>query len=230
MISFHDPALQEPALALMDGLAQLVVRQAAPLRLELAHSKSDRDSVFRLRHRVAMASGWTRPEDAAGGMEHDSYDERAIHIVGWAGHALAATARIVLPREDALLPTEEAFETEIPPRGQVVDWGRLAVAPGHQSPGHNVLWGLLGRSWIETRARGYSELCGVLSPRMIAVYRRMGLDVDVLAPARAYWTEERYPVRFDMRRSAPRLTRLVRALEPKLSVVESRYSNPARAS
>lgn len=220
MTSVGDRADRHAALALMDSLAELIVRRAAALRFDLAHSESDCEAVFRLRNQIVLALGWGHP-DSRDGLEYDSYDDRAVHVVAWAGPILAATARLVLPREDALLPTEKAFEIEVTPWGQVVDWGRVAVVPGHQSPGHRVLWGLLGRSWLEMRARGYSHICGVLNPKIIGLYHRMGLEFELLAPTRRYWTEERHPVRFDVVASAPRLARLVRALGPDLSAVES---------
>lgn len=195
----------------MDSLAAVLVARAAPMRLDQAHSESDREAVYRLRNRVVLALGWAQPEDSPHGLENDAHDNYAVHIVAWNGADLAATARLVFPREDLALPTETAFEIEVTPRAQVVDWGRVTVAPGHQSPGHRVLWGLLARSWLVMRTHGYSQLCGVLNSKMIRLYHRMGLQFEVLAPAQWYWNEERYPCRFDVVASAPRVTQLASA-------------------
>ena len=191
------------ALALMDSLAEFVVGHSAPVRLDLARSESDREAVYRLRSQVVLALGWTGLEGSSDGIERDGCDDDAVHIVAWSGADLAATARLVFPREGLLLPTEAAFKIEVAPRGQVADWGRMAVAPKYQGPGHRVLWGLLAESWLVMRMHGYSQLCGILDSKMIGLYHRMGLEFEVLAPAQWYWNEERYSCRFDVAASAP---------------------------
>jgi N-acyl-L-homoserine lactone synthetase len=70
---------------------------------------------------------------------------------------------------------------------------------------HRALAGLLGRSWQETRKRGYSQVCGNVSAAMVRLYRRLGISVTILAPAAPYAGEERLPIRFDLLASAPAL-------------------------
>jgi hypothetical protein len=41
---------------------------------------------------------------------------------------------------------------------------------------------------------------------MVRLYRRVGFQIDVLGEARAYWGQERLPVRFDLVASEPVLT------------------------
>jgi hypothetical protein len=64
---------------------------------------------------------------------------------------------------------------------------------------------LLGCSWFEIQARGFYYLCGVAVPAMIRLCRSIGYHITVLGPARPYWGENRYPLRFDVLESVPML-------------------------
>ena len=50
----------------------------------------------------------------------------------------------------------------------------------------------------ETRSRGFSTCCGVVSVGMIRLFRMLGVEFAVLGPARRHWNEDRYPVRFGL--------------------------------
>lgn len=194
----HRPSALAEALATVDGLARGVLAQLAPIRLELADSDEHREAAYRLRHVVAVREGWIRGEDLPRGAERDGYDDDALHVVGWDGDLLAATARLVFPHPERPLPMEEIFETEIEPRGQVVELGRISVDPAYRERHHLLLYGLLSRSWLEMRARGFHVLAGLASASMLERYRQMGFQMTVLAPPRTHWAEERYPIRFDV--------------------------------
>jgi N-acyl-L-homoserine lactone synthetase len=198
------PDLSATLLA-ADDLARGLVAAAAPIRLEVARSKAEREAVYRLRYQVVVSRGWARPEDLPEGMERDSFDERAIHILGWDGESLIATARIVLPLKDALLPTEQAFDLVVEPRGQVADMGRQIVSSDYTSPQHRVFAALLARTWLEIRAAGFSLICGDFTAPMLRLYRIMGFQVAQLGPARPFWGEERFPILVDVASSASKL-------------------------
>ena len=57
---------------------------------------------------------------------------------------------------------------------------------------------LLARLYLEMRSRGYQVACGIMSARARALLRQLGVEVEVLAPERAYWGELRAPVRFSV--------------------------------
>jgi N-acyl-L-homoserine lactone synthetase len=192
--------------AKVDSIANQFLRRIAPLRFDLAQTDAERTAVYRLRYDAVIERGWGKPEDFPNELERDQYDDVAIHIAGWESDRLIATARLVFPSSAGRLPTEEAFDLEIEPRGHVVDLGRFVVARSHSDMEHRVLAGLLARCWLEMRAHGFAHACAAFaSPAMIRVYRFMGFEITPLGPARRYWGEDRLPIRFNVLASAPKL-------------------------
>lgn len=191
----------EEILAALDQLSRGFIGSIDTLRFDVAHDHSEREAVYRLRYQTVIERGWARPEDLPDGMEHDPYDEKAIHITGWDGNKLAATSRLVLPEGGSALPTEAAFHLKIEPQGQVVDMGRQIVAHEYSSIKHKVFAALLAKTWLEIRANGYSLVCGDFSPAMTRLYRIMGFDVKELGPAQSFWGEDRTPIKVDVARS-----------------------------
>jgi predicted GNAT family N-acyltransferase len=181
----------------IDRVAESLVGMASPVRFACATSAAERTAVYQLRYRVAVEEGWIEPAALPDGLEKDSFDDEAIHLAGWDGDVLAATARLVLPHSGERLPTEDAFGITISPRGAVVDLGRGTVARAYRGRGHAVFFALLATAWLETRARGFTQLCGTTAPAMLPHYRAMGFHVDVLGAARVWWGAERLPIQMD---------------------------------
>jgi N-acyl-L-homoserine lactone synthetase len=184
-------------LAQLDGLAHQLIARAAPIRFAVAASSVHREAVFRLRYTTIVDEGWAAAAALPYGTEQDEYDPTAVHIVGWDGQTLAATARLVFPDPPRRLPTEQEFGIIIEPPNRVVDIGRGIVAPEYRSPTHTVFGGLLARAWLEVRARGMRDLCGIATGARVERYRQYGLTLRVLGPARQYWGEERLPLFLD---------------------------------
>lgn len=191
----------EEALVTVDHLARGLIESLDVLRFDIARSDSQREAVYRLRYQTIIERGWAQPEDMPDGMEHDHYDEKAIHIAGWDGDKLAASSRIVLPEAILTLPTEEAFHIQIEPHVKVADMGRQIVAREYSSIRHKVFAALLAKTWLEIRAHGYSLVCGDFTPAMLRLYRIMGFDVKQLGPAQPFWGEDRFPILVDVARS-----------------------------
>jgi N-acyl-L-homoserine lactone synthetase len=191
----------EEALVIVDQLSHGFIESIDALRFDIARDDSQREEVYRLRYQTVIERGWAQPGDMPDGMEHDHYDEKAIHIVGWDGNKLATTSRLVLPEDGLVLPTEEAFHIQIEPRGQVTDMGRQIVAREYSSIKHKVFAALLAKTWLEIRVHGYSLVCGDFSPAMMRLYRIMGFDVKQLGPAQQFWGEERAPIMVDVAKS-----------------------------
>ncbi|HEY7036857.1 MAG TPA: hypothetical protein VH482_36350 [Thermomicrobiales bacterium] len=189
-------AEREP-LAQLDELARLAIARVAPVRYGVAGSTAAREAVFRLRHRAVVERGWAAPDDLPDGLERDADDERAVLIGGWRGEELVAAARLIFPVPGRRLPVEAVFDLVVEPCGQIVHVDRVTVARAHSDPGSRVLLGLIGRCWLEMRERGFRLGAGIESPGVIRLFRLVGLDVTVLGPARRYWDEDRYPIRFD---------------------------------
>lgn len=192
-------------LPLMDRVAEASVTLASPVRFALAQTDAERELAYRLRYEVVVARGWKRAEAMPDGLERDAHDTHATHILGWHGDTLAATARIIWPRPGVRLPTEEAFDVIAEPPGFFADCGRSVVAALYTDIQHRLFGGLLGRCWLEVRARGMCGVCGDLSPAMIRIYRRLGMNVGYLGPSQVFWGEERYPIYFDVPGSADSL-------------------------
>ncbi|HEX9924384.1 MAG TPA: GNAT family N-acyltransferase [Anaerolineae bacterium] len=191
--------------AIADAIGTHFIASAAPIRFSVARSPGEREAAFRLRYDVVVGQGWASPETLRSGLEQDEYDAQAVHLLGWAGQDVIATTRLVFPTAGTLLPTEEEFELRVEPPGQVVDGGRAIVARAYSDVRHRIFAGLLGCSWFEIQARGFYYLCGAAVPAMIRLCRSIGYQISVLGPARPYWGEKRYPIRFDVPESVPTL-------------------------
>jgi hypothetical protein len=191
-----DPEATPRWLASANDLARWLLERARPVRFELARSPAEREAVFRLRYRISVEQGWSRPEDMPDGLERDAYDDGgAAEIAGWDGLRLAAAARVVYPSPDRPLPTEAAFGVVVEPRGRVVDAGRLIVAPEHRDGEHRVLGGLAACIWVAMASRGFQWAAVAISQPMIDFSRALGFDVLTLGGPRPYWGEERFPAR-----------------------------------
>ena len=191
------PEDSSAVLTQLDGVAHQLIACASPVRFTLAVSVAEREQVFRLRYATIVEEHWAAADNFPDGLEQDAYDDTAVHVVAWDGPVLAASARLVFPHAERRLPTEQEFDLMIPPVDRVVDIGRAIVAPPYRSGAHTVFAGLLARGWLEVRARGLQDLCGIASLARVERYREFGLTLHVLAPARPYWGEERVPLFLD---------------------------------
>jgi len=179
------------------GVLDLLVARVLgsyPYRFTVPSSEEERQVGYRIRCASSLASGWVRPEDFQDGLEHDAFDHDAIQVIGWLGDEAVATGRLVLP--PGRLPTEQTCDIVVEPRGQVVEVGRMAVTPAHQSHQHAAFIALLCRLYLQMRNHGFEVACGMMSPRVRGLLNRLGLQLQVLGPDREYWGEQRCPVRF----------------------------------
>jgi N-acyl-L-homoserine lactone synthetase len=191
----------------LDRLSQQLLEAArsAAIRVAVAKSSSQQDAIYLLRYRQVIGDGWARPSDLPDGRERDEHDPFAIQVGAWTGASLVGAMRLVLPRPSRRLPVEKVFDVDIPPRGRVVEAGRLVVAPAHRGDAAHRIWGaLFARAWLTMRGLGFNLLCGAASPAMVHRLRALGLPFEVLSPARPYWGEQRVPVRLDPARGDPR--------------------------
>jgi N-acyl-L-homoserine lactone synthetase len=189
-------------VAALDRLSERLLAAAAGLRVAVAQTDAERRTAYRLRHEQVVRDGWAGGD--AEGLEHDAYDVEALHICAWRGPDPVGTVRVVLPVEGRPLPVEAAFGVTVEPRGAVAEAGRLVIASAHRGDPVHAAWGaLFARAWLELRARGYSVLAGAATPRMVERLRTLGLPFETLGPARAYWGENRHPVRLDPAQGHP---------------------------
>jgi len=188
--------------AALDRLVERMVA-AGPLRFGVADTDEDRDLAFRLRHDAVVARGWARPHELDGGREHDAFDPAAVQVLGWDGDTAVCTGRLVLPAGP--LPTEVECDLVVEPQGEVVDVGRMVVAPSHQDTEHRTFVLLLAGLYLEVRRRGFTVACGMMAAPVRAMCRQLGFRLELLGPDRTYWHEVRAPVRFVVGREAPGL-------------------------
>jgi hypothetical protein len=190
--------------AALDRLAEQLL-EAAPWRVAIAVSETERTEIHLLREEQVVSAGWASPREHGDGRgERDEHDDRALHIAAWDGTALVGAIRLVFPRPGRRLPTEQSFDIEVEPRGHVVEVGRLVIAPRYRGdPAHRAWGALFGRAWTEIRHRGFAIMAGTANARLVALYRRQGLAFEVLGPARTLWGEPRHPVRLDPEAGQP---------------------------
>ncbi len=196
---------EESVLCIVDALALRACRRASPIHFGLAEREADRQAVSRLREAIMVEKGRGRPRPFPEGLMGEIDDAEAVLLAGWDADRVVAASRLVFPRAERQLPTEVAFELRVEPWGHVVDAGWFIVAREHSSLEHRVLAGLVARSWLEVRARGFNHVCAALSRGSMRISRRIGLKMIALAPARRWLGEEQYPVAFDMVGAAPQL-------------------------
>jgi hypothetical protein len=189
--------------ARLDRLVRRLL-SASPYRFTVAALGDEADVAFRLRYEAVVARGWLRAGDLEEGAEHDSYDERAVHVIAWAGDEPIATGRIVLP--PGPLPTEAICGLVVEPRGEVVDVGRILVSPAAQDPSHHALRALLAYMYLEVRQRGFTVACGMMAAPVRALCRQLGLTLERLGDDREFFHELRAPVRFDLAQNVTTMT------------------------
>lgn len=165
----------------------------------VARSTAEREAGYRVRYRAAAAAGWIDGGDPAG-LERDVYDEHATQIVGFLDEEPVSTGRLVLP--PSRLPTEDVCGFVVEPAGEVVDVGRMAVVPEHQSRAHAAFVALMCRLYLEMRRSGYATACGMMSGPARRLVRLFGLTLEMLGEDREHWHELRAPVRFSLMRNA----------------------------
>ena len=196
---------EESVLCVVDALALRACRRAYPIEFRLVESEEDRQAVSRLHEAITVDEGRERPRDLPESLRSEFDDASAVVLAGWDADRVVAASRLVLPGRGRQLPIEAAFELRVEPTGRVVDAGWFIVAREVSSFEHRVFAGLVARSWLEVRARGFNHVCAALSRGPMRVYHRMGLRMIPLAPARRWLGEERHPVVFDMVGAAPHL-------------------------
>jgi N-acyl-L-homoserine lactone synthetase len=168
---------------------------AQTCRLAVAETAEEREAVYRLRYECLIERGWARASDFPDGLERDEYDADALHLAAWVGPHLVGAVRMVTPVADRRLPIEAAFDLALEPRGEVVDGGRLVIAPLYRGDGaHRLLALLFARFWMEADRRGFAHIAAAAPRSAIALYRRVGLDVQILGAPRLHWGEERLPL------------------------------------
>ena len=195
----------------IDLLIQQVLRLTHPLHFGQPQSPGQLEAALRLRFQTAVSQGWIAAGDFPSGLETDPYDDVALHIVALDGSTVVGTTRIVLPASGRRLPIEEAFAWQSD--GRTVDVGRACVDSQYREGTHRVFLGLLAAVWTEMRNRGFTQCCGVVSAKVMLLYKRLGLEVSRLAPPRIYWGEERWPVLVRPQEAGDQLDTAVRGLE-----------------
>jgi N-acyl-L-homoserine lactone synthetase len=198
-------ATEATGLTALDALSERLLAAAPSFRVAVAATDAERQAAYRLRHAQVVGQGWVDAADLDDGVEVDAYDADALHVCAWDRDALVGTVRLVFPAAGRPLPVETDFDIRVEPHGQVVEAGRLVIAPTYRGdPAHRAWGALFACAWISMRARGHSVLAGAAAPRTIEQLRGLGLPFEILGPARRHWGEERHPVRLDPAHGAPR--------------------------
>jgi hypothetical protein len=180
-------------VGVLDALVARVL-DTYPYRFTRPVTAGELALAYRIRADAVVDEGWAPAEAFPAGLEHDEFDEHAVHVLGWYEDDPVSTGRIVLPPGE--LPTELACGLQVEPRGRVVDVGRMAVVRSHRTLQHAAFLALLCRLYLEMRTRGFDIACGMMSRRVRRLVTLLGLDLEQLGDERPYWGEQRAPVRF----------------------------------
>jgi N-acyl-L-homoserine lactone synthetase len=116
------------------------------------------------------------------GRDVDSDDDRAVHLVAFRGDRAVGACRLLYPEGAA--------------RSEPVFLGRITVVDPEDRARGSVAAALIGRSWLEIRAGGYSRISGLTSAPMLRLLHRMGFNVRVVGPPVRHFGEDRVPIVF----------------------------------
>ena len=187
-------ALQSDPESVLDLTCEHILESAAPLRVEPARSAAERDAAHHLRYQCVVDEGWADASEFPDAAERDAYDDHAVQLCAWEGSELAGVVRLVVPCPGLTLPIEKEFGVKLDPPGEVVDGGRLVLAPKHRAElSQRVLAALFSRCWLIAREQGLRRFASAASDRVIRLYRHSGMRIEVLGEPRTYWGEERRP-------------------------------------
>jgi N-acyl-L-homoserine lactone synthetase len=178
---------------LLDRLAATLAARSG-VRFEIATTDVDRAVAYRLRHDAVTEKQWS--PDVGPGIERDEFDDNALQLIGRRRDTAVCCGRLVLP--PGPLPTEVACGIIVPPTGQVVDVGRMVLAPVARGPDKTIFVALLAALYLETRRHGFTTGCGMMALNARVLLRHLGVSLDVLGEDRPYWGVQRAPVRFDV--------------------------------
>jgi N-acyl-L-homoserine lactone synthetase len=192
----------------LDQLGQRLIQTNPEVRYGIAQSPAEIEAIYRLRYSIVTEQHWSKPEDYPDGQERDTYDDEAIHIGAWQQDTLLATIRLILPSVNRPLPVESGYGIQIEPYQQVVECSRAIVAPEYRDRSHELFFGVLGCSWLESRSRGFGELCGTMTERIISIHEEGGFVMQRLGEPRLYLGAVRYPVKFDIPQSVSKMQRM----------------------
>jgi N-acyl-L-homoserine lactone synthetase len=178
---------------LLDRLA-ITLAARSGVRFEIATTDAARAMAYRLRRDAVSEKQWS--SDAGSSIERDEFDDTAVQLIGGRDGAVVCCGRLVLP--PGPLPTEVACGIVVQPAGQVVDVGRMVLAPIARGPDKTIFVALLAALYLETRRRGFTTGCGMMAANARVLMRHLGIGLDVLGRDRPYWGVQRAPVRFDV--------------------------------
>ena len=182
----------------LDRLAQQILDNLEPLSFEIAHTEVDIDTVLRMRFECVVEMGWARAEEYPDGCERDEYDDFASYVVCRDHDVIIGSLRLIFPMPGRLLPTERDFGIRVQPPGGAFEGGRIIVPRRYRlTRSHLVLAGLFARGWLTARQRAFSRAISTASSQLIELYRSLGMNIRILAPAQHYWGEQRAPIEID---------------------------------
>ena len=173
-------------LAQLDQTAAALIERAAPATIRLAGGAADVAIAQRLRGAAVIARGWLHPDALPDGREEDADDDRAVHLLAFRGDTPVGTCRLLYPAADA---TGWAWDAPF--------LGRIAVVDPQGRAQRAIASALIGRAWLEIRAKGYCRIAGLTSVPMLRLLRRMGFVVRVVGPPVRSFGEDRVPMLFE---------------------------------
>jgi N-acyl-L-homoserine lactone synthetase len=177
----------------LERVAIELMSSIAPLRIGVARDAADLDAMFRLRGAEIVERGWASPGALPSGRDRDEYDDNAVHIAIWDAADVVGACRLLLPSPQRPLPIERDFDLRLEPRGGVVQWSRLVLAPAKRGDRqHRLAMACFAALWLQTKRHGFDACAGAVAKRMLALYRSIGMEFQVLAGPRIVDGEQRY--------------------------------------
>lgn len=195
------PSARTAPQRLLDEAARLHQANAAGIAFRRLAAPVEIAAAQRLRARAAMEHFAADPAAFPDGLDRDAADEGAIHVGGYRGGELVATARMLVPRPGEPLPVERAFDLVLGQREATVEVGRVAIDRSVADRRSTVLLALLGCLWQHAGDR--HRWAGANETSVVRLYTLLGAVPEILGEGRRYLGAERRPVCWDMHAFAP---------------------------
>ena len=144
------------------------------------------EPLLRLFEEIAQEEGWQPGEQLRASQDTSHY------FAVYAGNVLAGGMQLALPQKDQPFAFQSVWpDVRLDAAEQTAHVAVLAIHPAFR--GHRRLfWPLCVELWRCCVLHGVTRIVIEATPSMLARYRRIGFDLDIVGDLRLHWGEECY--------------------------------------
>lgn len=167
-----------------DGAGDQPYRGAAGLSVSSLSAFRETDALIGLLEEIAAELSWQPGEQLR------DYASQAVHFAAYIDGALAGGLQLVPASACAVLPCERVWpDARLPRREQTAHISVPAVWREYRG-GAGLLWPLCVAMWRYCAERGVLDISLETTPKVYALYRRLGWPLEVVGDLRPHWGED----------------------------------------